>query len=105
MPAFSSVTDSNFEEEVLKSSLPVLVVFGATWCGPYKQLLPIIDRIAQDYTSQVKVVTCDIDDNPVTAQKNGVRSVPTSMVFKGGQKTSTFAGLTSRDRLIQLVGL
>lgn len=99
-----TVDDSNFESEVLRSSVPVLVDFTATWCGPCKALAPIIDRIADDFAGKVKVAKLDIDDSPKTTSKYGVRSVPTCMVFQGGVKTGMQAGLTHREKLVQLLG-
>ena len=98
-------TDQNFEAEVLKSSVPVLVDFSATWCGPCKQLAPIVDKIADDFKGKIKVGKLDIDDAPETAKKYGVRSVPTVLVFNGGQKTGTQAGLTNRETLLKLLNL
>ena len=74
--------DLNFEQEVVNSSVPVLVDFTATWCGPCKALAPIIDQIAGDLDGKVKVGKLDVDDSPITAGKFGVRGVPTIMVFK-----------------------
>lgn len=97
--------DVNFEADVLKSDVPVLVDFTATWCGPCKALAPIVDKIADDFSGQVRVGKCDIDDSPSTAAKYGVRSVPTVMVFKNGEKIAQHVGLTNRDKLVQLLGL
>jgi len=100
-----SFTQQNFESEVLKSDTPVLVDFTATWCGPCKALAPIIDKLADEYEGKVKVGKLDIDESPEITAKYGVRSVPTVMVFKGGQKIASNAGLTTRDKLIKLLGL
>jgi thioredoxin 1 len=97
--------DENFEVEVLKSSQPVLVDFTATWCGPCRALAPIIDKLADDYQGRVKVGKLDIDNSPNITRKYGVRSVPTVMVFEGGQKKAMNAGLTTREKLIQLLGI
>lgn len=97
--------DTNFESDVLKSDVPVLVDFTATWCGPCKALAPIVEKIADDFPGQVRVGKCDIDDSPSTAAKYGVRSVPTVMVFKNGQKVAQHVGLTNRDKLVQLLAL
>ena len=97
--------DANFEADVLKSDVPVLVDFTATWCGPCKQLAPIVEKLADDFAGQVRVGKCDIDDAPGTAQKYGVRSVPTVMVFMNGQKIAQHVGLTNRDKLVQLLGV
>ena len=80
------VSDSNFDAEVLKSESPVLVDFTATWCGPCKQLAPVVEKIADENVGKYKVAKVDIDDCPSITQKYGVRGVPTVMVFKGGEK-------------------
>lgn len=98
-------TQQNFDSVVLKSDTPVLVDFTATWCGPCKALAPIVDKIADDYEGKVKVGKLDIDANPELTAKYGVRSVPTVMVFKGGQKVGQHMGLTSRDTLVKLLGV
>ena len=98
-------TDANFANDVLKSDVPVLVDFSATWCGPCKALSPIVEKLADELTGKVKVGKCDIDDSPNTAQQFGVRSVPTVMVFKNGQKVAQHVGLTNRDKLVALIDL
>ena len=95
--------DLNFEQEVLKSTVPVLVDFTATWCGPCKQLAPIIDQLAGDLDGSVKVGKLDIDDSPITAGKLGVRGVPTVMVFKNGSRAAQHVGLTTKAKLLDLV--
>ncbi|KYF74750.1 thiol-disulfide isomerase [Sorangium cellulosum] len=100
-----TLTDQNFESEVLNSPIPVLVDFTATWCGPCKALAPIVDKIADEFQGKVKVAKLDIDGAPETTRKYGVRSVPTVIVFKDGQKAGQQVGLVSRDKLVQLLGL
>lgn len=95
--------DQNFEAEVLKSDLPVLVDFTATWCGPCKALAPIVDQLADELDGKVIVGKVDIDDSPVTAGKYGVRGVPTVMVFKAGAQANQYVGLTTKQRLMQLI--
>lgn len=95
--------DLNFEDEVLKSSTPVLVDFTATWCGPCRQLAPIVDQLADELVGKVKVGKLDVDDSPVTAGKLGVRGVPTVMVFKSGERAAQHVGLTTKQKLLDLV--
>jgi thioredoxin 1 len=95
--------DQNFESEVLKSDVPVLVDFTATWCGPCKQLAPIVEKIADDFQGKVKVGKLDIDEAPQITAKYGVRSVPTCIVFMGGTKVDSHAGVTKRERLLQML--
>lgn len=97
--------DANFESEVLKSDVPVLVDFTATWCGPCKALAPIVERVADEFAGKVKVGKLDIDEAPVVTRKYAVRSVPTVMVFKGGAKAGQHAGLTTKEKLVQLLGV
>ncbi len=95
--------DMNFEEEVMKSSDPVLVDFTATWCGPCKALSPIVDQVAQELDGKLKVGKLDVDDAPITASKFGVRGVPTLMLFKNGQRTAQLVGLTSKQKILAMI--
>ena len=84
MPKPFAVTDTSFEEEVLKSDLPVLVDFWAPWCGPCRMVAPIVEELADEYDGKVKFVKLDTDDNVDTAAKYGIRSIPTLLLFNGG---------------------
>lgn len=90
-------TDDNFQKEVLESSQPVIVDFSATWCGPCRQLSPIIDDLAKEYAGKVKVGKVDIDQSQEVAGKFGIMSVPTVLFFKGGQKVDTLVGLNPKS--------
>ncbi len=96
--------DLNFEQEVLQADQPVLVDFTASWCGPCRALAPIIDQVAEALDGKAKVGKVDIDEAPLTAGKFGVRGVPTVMVFKGGQRVDQHVGLTTKQKLLDLVG-
>ena len=98
-------TEQNFDSDVLKSDTPVLVDFTATWCGPCRQLAPIVEKIADDYAGKAKVGKLDIDANPNITAQFGVRSVPTVLVFKGGKQIGKHVGLTNRDNLLKLLGV
>lgn len=95
--------DLNFEQEVLSSQVPVFVDFTATWCGPCKQLSPLVDQLANELVGTVKVGKLDVDDSPITAGKYGVRGVPTVMVFKNGERVAQHVGLTTKAKLLDLV--
>lgn len=97
--------DLNFDDEVLKSDQPVLVDFTASWCGPCRALAPIIDQVAEALDGKAKVGKIDIDDSPETARKFGLRGVPTVMVFKGGKRAAQHVGLTTKQALLELVGV
>lgn len=95
--------DLNFDQEVLKSTVPVLVDFTATWCGPCKALAPIISELADSLDGKVKVGKLDVDDSPITAGKFGVRGVPTIMLFRNGERAAQHVGLTTKQKLLALV--
>lgn len=97
------LTDENFETEVLSSSVPVLVDFTATWCGPCKVLAPIVEGLADEFPGKYKIGKLDIDDAPKVTQKYGVRGVPTVMVFKGGEKKAQHVGVTNKNTLLKML--
>ena len=98
------VDDATFDEEVLRASVPVLVDFGATWCAPCRALHPIVQRIAAEHAGRIKVVTVDTDASPRTAARYGVRAVPTVLVFRAGERTASHLGVTSKEKLVALLG-
>ena len=90
-------TDDNFESEVLKSDLPVLVDFYADWCGPCKMLAPVIDELVSEYDGKWKIGKCDADANQATIEKYGVQALPTLLFFKGGEVVDELAGFKPKD--------
>ncbi len=93
------VTDTEFEKEVLKSELPVLVDFWAPWCGPCRMVAPVVEELAQEYDGKVKFVKVNIDDNVRTAGTYGIRSIPTLLVFKGGEPVDQIIGFRPKGDL------
>lgn len=91
------ITDANFEQEVIKSELPVLLDFWAEWCGPCHMVAPTIEEIAGEYEGKVKVGKLNVDNNMNTAAKYGIRSIPTLMVFKGGEVAAQFVGVQPKN--------
>ena len=96
-------TDANFEQEVLKSDLPVLLDFWAPWCGPCKMIAPILDDLAVEFEGKVKIVKINIDENEQTAAKFGVRGIPTLMIFKNGQNVATKVGALAKNQLTAFI--
>lgn len=93
------VTDANFESEVLNSSEPVLVDYWADWCAPCKMIAPLLDEIAEEYVGKLKIAKLNIDQNPATPPKFGIRGIPTLMLFKNGSVEATKVGALSKSQL------
>ncbi|MCX7069140.1 MAG: thioredoxin TrxA [Methylococcales bacterium] len=97
------VSDSEFDSQVLKARGSVLVDFWAEWCGPCKMIAPILDEIAKEYQGKLTVVKINIDENPATPQRYGVRGIPTLLIFKGGEVEATKVGALSKGQLVQFI--
>lgn len=98
-PNVKEITDSNFATEVLQSELPTLVDFWAVWCGPCKQIAPMVDAVANEYAGKLKVAKMDVDRSQITPQQYGIRSIPTLLLFKGGKVVGQLIGTMPRAKL------
>ena len=101
--ATATVSDDTFEADVLKSSTPVVVDFWAEWCGPCRQIAPALEEIAKELHGKVKIVKLNIDENPRTAEKYGIMSIPTLMLFKNGELASRQVGAAPKQKLEQWI--
>jgi thioredoxin 1 len=96
-------TDDNFEEQVLKADIPVMVDLWAEWCGPCRMVTPIIEELAAEYDGQIKVGKLDVDSNPVTPAKYGVQGIPTVFLFKDGQEVGRIVGARPRAVFVSMI--
>ena len=97
------VTDDSFEDEILQSKVAVLVDYWADWCGPCKMIAPVLDEIADEYDGKLKVAKLNIDDNPNTPPRYGIRGIPTLMLFKDGEVEATKVGAVSKSQLTAFI--
>ena len=101
--AIHEVSDQSFEQDVLQSDTPVLVDYWAEWCGPCKAMTPVLEEIATDYSDRIKVAKLNIDDNPDTPPRYGIRGIPTLMLFKDGNVEATKVGAVSKSQLAAFI--
>ncbi len=97
------VSDDNFESEVVNSEKPVLVDFWAKWCGPCKQIAPVVEEIAGEHSDKLKVCKMDVDANRETAVQFGIRSIPTLLIFKNGEVAGSQIGAVSKQQLLEFI--
>jgi thioredoxin 1 len=100
---YHEVSDSNFESEVLKDQQPVLVDFWAPWCGPCRAIAPVMEELAKEYENQVKIVKMNVDDNPSTPSKYGIRAIPTLILFKNGEVVGQVTGAVSKNNIKEMI--
>ena len=96
-----TLTDVNFENEVIKSDKPVLIDFWAVWCGPCKIIAPVVEELASEYEGKIKVGKLDVDENQQSSIKYGVRSIPTLLIFKDGKVKDTIIGAVPKSQIVQ----
>lgn len=93
------INDSTFDEEVLQSELPVLVDFWAPWCGPCRAIAPVIEELSAEYDNKLKIAKCNVDDNPKTPSRYGIRAIPTLIIFKGGNVIEQITGAVAKSQI------
>ncbi|MBC8359728.1 MAG: thioredoxin [Candidatus Aminicenantes bacterium] len=98
-----NVSDDNFEEEVLKNELPVLVDFWAVWCAPCQMIVPILEYLVENYKDKLKICKLNVDENMKTSSNYGVRSIPTILLFKDGELKETMIGALPQDKIIDMI--
>ena len=103
MSAVQEINDKNFEIEVINSDIPVLIDFWAPWCAPCRAIGPVVDELANDYNGKLKVVKMNVDDNPLTPSKFGVRSIPNLLLIKNGQVKDQIVGAVPKQMFVQAI--
>jgi thioredoxin 1 len=97
------VNDSSFDAEILQTETPVLVDFWAPWCGPCKAIAPVVQELAETFGDKIKFAKCNVDDNPVTPGKYGIRAIPTLILFKGGDVVDQITGMVAKSKLEEAI--
>jgi len=95
------LTDATFEQDVIKSNIPVLIDFWAAWCGPCRMIAPIIEELANEYDTKAKICKLDVDNNPNTAMQFGIRSIPTILILKNGEVVDTIVGAVPKAHIVE----
>ena len=103
MSAVREITDAEFEAEVIQSDLPVLIDFWAPWCAPCRAVAPVVDDLAREFAGKLKVVKMNVDDNPVSPSRYGVRSIPNLLIFKNGQVKEQIVGAVPKGQFVQAI--
>lgn len=103
MAKITEVRDDNFEAEVIRSDLPVLIDFWAPWCGPCKTIAPVVEELAKEYEGRLKVAKLNVDDNPATPSRYGVRGIPNLLLIKGGAVKGQIVGAVPKARLVDAI--
>jgi thioredoxin 1 len=103
MASVNQVADDSFEREVLQSALPVLIDFWAPWCGPCRAIAPVVEELAREYDGKLKVLKMNVDENPQTPSRYGVRGIPNLILFKGGQVKEQIVGAVPKSHLVRAI--